>query len=43
MLSHLAPLLFPTSVVKEEVPDNDQDNGTEKELTERSNEEPETV
>ncbi|XP_014003284.2 kinesin-like protein KIF21A isoform X1 [Salmo salar] len=29
------------SVVKEEVPDND-DNGTEKELTERSNEEPET-
>ncbi|KAM9502296.1 kinesin-like protein KIF21A isoform 7-T7 [Salvelinus alpinus] len=30
------------SVVKEEVPDNDQDNGTEKELTELSNEEPET-
>ncbi|XP_045079509.1 kinesin-like protein KIF21A isoform X4 [Coregonus clupeaformis] len=30
------------SVVKEEVPDNDQDNGMEKELTERSNEEHET-
>ncbi|XP_055795512.1 kinesin-like protein KIF21B isoform X7 [Salvelinus fontinalis] len=30
------------SVVKEEVPDNDQDNGTEKELTELSNEDPET-
>uniref|UniRef100_A0A8C8GFQ5 Kinesin motor domain-containing protein n=1 Tax=Oncorhynchus tshawytscha TaxID=74940 RepID=A0A8C8GFQ5_ONCTS len=29
------------SVVKEEVPDNDQDQGMEKELTERSNDEPE--
>ncbi|KAK6317877.1 hypothetical protein J4Q44_G00111680 [Coregonus suidteri] len=29
------------SVVKEEVPDNDQDQGTEKELTEQSNDEPE--